>query len=381
MNPYKPRDTPEYALADDPEAEALARIAIVSQNAKAAWFGLLAALVFTVVTLMGHEDADFFAFGAATTLPVINLEVPPESFFLAAPILITALYVYLHLYLLNLWEVLSDAPPQIKGAPLAKKAYPAMINSAAIWYRNRRCGDGSFPPRPMGSLMAFVNTLLVWGFAWGVLVAMWWRSMPAHDPLTTWIVALCLTICVAVGTVGGVSARGQLRNQRTHDRRTRGWHGAANFILLLTALTSASLMRTAGQSPFNDDWLARADLAEKELTIKPADWLDYEQWVQDYEHTYKIRNGLRIGEALTGDHLTAFREDMKIRRKALTDALQNKTLRGRDLRNADLADTFLAGADLREARMEGADLSEANLKSTDLRGWSIAPQIRGFYGS
>ncbi len=47
---------------------------------------LLALLVFVGVTLMGHRDSDFFAFGAETQLPLVNISAPTVSFFIAAPI-------------------------------------------------------------------------------------------------------------------------------------------------------------------------------------------------------------------------------------------------------------------------------------------------------
>jgi hypothetical protein len=51
----------------------LDHIAEASKNARATWFGLLA---FVGVTLLAHKDADFFAYGAETQLPLIGLKVP-----------------------------------------------------------------------------------------------------------------------------------------------------------------------------------------------------------------------------------------------------------------------------------------------------------------
>ena len=71
----------------------IAKINELSLHLRSIWIGLLLALVFVGITLMGHRDADFFAFGAATTLPVVSVDVNPAAFFLAAPVLITAIYV------------------------------------------------------------------------------------------------------------------------------------------------------------------------------------------------------------------------------------------------------------------------------------------------
>ncbi len=53
---------PEPVPEPDPEI-ILDHIAEVSKNARATWFGLLGLLVFVGVTLLGHKDADFFAYG------------------------------------------------------------------------------------------------------------------------------------------------------------------------------------------------------------------------------------------------------------------------------------------------------------------------------
>ena len=54
----------------------LDHIAEVSRNASATWFGLLGLLAFVGITLLGHRDADFFARGAGTQLPLVNITVP-----------------------------------------------------------------------------------------------------------------------------------------------------------------------------------------------------------------------------------------------------------------------------------------------------------------
>ena len=59
---------PEPAPAIDAEtARQLDRIAEIARNVRATWFILLGVLAFAGVTLLGVEDADFFAVGRQTT--------------------------------------------------------------------------------------------------------------------------------------------------------------------------------------------------------------------------------------------------------------------------------------------------------------------------
>jgi hypothetical protein len=117
----KPAPTPDPTLALGP-AIILEHISQVSQNARATWYGLLGLLAFVGVTLLGHTDADFFAYGAQTQLPLVGITVPVEAFFIFAPVMVTALYAYLHLYLMSLWDTLADAPAVVDGQPLSEHA-------------------------------------------------------------------------------------------------------------------------------------------------------------------------------------------------------------------------------------------------------------------
>ncbi len=54
------------------EAHALERVDTITRNARAIWFGLLGALIFAGVTLLGVEDIDFFGVDRSTKLPLIG---------------------------------------------------------------------------------------------------------------------------------------------------------------------------------------------------------------------------------------------------------------------------------------------------------------------
>ena len=69
----------------------------------------------------------FFAFGGAKTeLPQFGISIPQIAFFYAAPVVISGLYIYLHLYLVSLWNTLADAPANIGGFPLSERIPPSI---------------------------------------------------------------------------------------------------------------------------------------------------------------------------------------------------------------------------------------------------------------
>ncbi len=116
----------------------LKHIEEVSRNARTTSFGALGVLVFGAIAVAGVEDRDFFTYGVETALPLVGVTVPTVPFFIAAPILILAIYIYLHLYLLKLWRGLGALPAHIhvegsiESVPLDDAVYPWLLSDAAI---------------------------------------------------------------------------------------------------------------------------------------------------------------------------------------------------------------------------------------------------------
>ncbi|MBY8977324.1 pentapeptide repeat-containing protein [Rhodobacteraceae bacterium NNCM2] len=377
MNPYiSPRPRPRDNGLD--------HIAAINQNARTSWFGLLALLVFVGVTLLGHRDADFFAYGASTQLPLVGVSVPPEAFFWTAPVLTAALYCYLHLYLLNLWEALAKAPARVEGERLADKVPPSLITTAALIYRNWRRKDGCHGPRPLSIATVFVSILLVWGFGWIILGALWIRSFPLHNEWMTMLVGLSLFISLDVGVISLFSASRLLAYPRSPNVAHLYPEHVVLRLTMFAVIGVCSWARTEDGLPvIGDDWLYPANLVEAELTQKPDDWRTHDEWMADYLAEYCKRNGIPLGaETCTADD-EAFLRDAKIRRKAHIGSLNKLSLQGRDLRKAKLVLAFLAGADLRAAKLNGAVLLGTQLQGAVLYGAQMqeadlgAAQIQG----
>ena len=140
----------------------LKHIEEVSRNARTTWFGMLGVLVFGAIAVAGVKDRDFFTYGVETALPLVGVTVPTLAFFVAAPILILAIYIYLHLYLLKLWRGLGTLPAHvhvdgsIESVPLDDAVYPWLLSDAAIhWKPGAR-------RRTLGWLTWLVSLALGW---------------------------------------------------------------------------------------------------------------------------------------------------------------------------------------------------------------------------
>ena len=168
----------------------IARINELSTLARTAWFSLLGYLVFVGITLLGVKDADFFVPSRQTDLPLVGVEIPTASFFWTAPILGAALYTYLHLFLIKLWDAHGEA-----RTTDADPTHHWLVNDFVL-IRQR---DPAARARPLAWLTDWITRLLVWAAGPIVLAYAWWRSMPAHNEWLTLLIAACLWLTLVVG--------------------------------------------------------------------------------------------------------------------------------------------------------------------------------------
>ncbi|MEL6966696.1 MAG: hypothetical protein AAGM04_04870, partial [Pseudomonadota bacterium] len=295
----------------------LQRIEEITKNARATWFTLIGALVFAAVTLASVEDASFFVSNSQTKLPLAGISVPIQSFFWAGSLLVAALYIYLHLYLEQLWHALGQAPARVDGAPLADRIYPWLVSDTALRTRDRmRLGRDttssgnrdhvrSSRNRSLGWMSDLVSFGLVWYFGLSVVTWFWWRSMPAHDIwLTGWLAAVLIVTALVF-----LSSLSNALRRLGERKKTRRWVPA--FTVAAVLVIGLTIVRThtdiwagdpridrsqlgQGCTEFQKDkrnrtfcpyWLnyamellrpARAEMAEFVFTKKPPGWLGKE---------------------------------------------------------------------------------------------------------
>jgi hypothetical protein len=224
---------PDRSRTDRRQAQ-IERINEISQLARTAWFTLLAYLVFVGITLLGVEEADFFVSSRQTQLPLINVAIPTASFFWSAPVLGAALFTYLHLLLIKLWD--AHHPPTRDSDP----THQWLVNDFVLI----RQGDPVARARPLSWLTVFITRLLVWAAGPLVLAYAWWRSMPAHDEWLTLLIAACLGVTLYVGFTSWARVESRLRPWREPWwRGWRKWTATVGGALLLVAV---SWLRTEG---------------------------------------------------------------------------------------------------------------------------------------
>jgi uncharacterized protein YjbI with pentapeptide repeats len=325
--------------------DALKHVEETSRNASTVFFGLLAASLYSWLTIATTTDVALITGTASSPLPIINTNIALSGFYLAAPLILIAVYVYFHLYLQRLWGCLASLPAVFPdGEALDDKAYPWLLNSLV------RVHFKKLAHRPRTRWEKYLSILLAWWVVPVTLVFFWLRFLPRHDWPVTWLHVVLIAIAAWFGVdsyrLAVRTLRGEKLNRGDQPRPVRIWRtvrrnltagmAAAGFgagivvaLSVDTAIEPGDDLLTALGSGLGYE--TYAELTDDDISTKPSGW--------------------------TGQDETA---EVEIAQVKAAD------LERRDLRNADAHRAFLVKADLSSADLRSADLSRADLKFADL---------------
>jgi uncharacterized protein YjbI with pentapeptide repeats len=358
----------------------------ISDNAQKLFVAMLAACLYSWLTIATTTDVNLITNRASSALPIIQTSIPIVSFYVVTPLLLLGAYFYFHFYLQKLWDELGSLPavfPDYK--PLQTKADPWLISDLVRAHVARlRTG------RPFLSyFQVWVSILLAWWLVPITLVLFWGRYLPRHDLKGTVfhsvLAGIAVTAAVSLYHLAGTTLRGAERKPFIWDTaivRGRAYKPIFLFLGSVAALLMVALAAINGVRSSNSDsdywpkssspagWVPRvmsdfgytpfANLASADISIKPANWTGKS------DSELESVTGLQMAgvDLRYADMRSAF-----LPKTILTDAhLEGADLFLADLRQAELAGAKLKGTDLMGAHLNGADLVGADLQGADLAG-------------
>ena len=363
---------------------ALDHVAAISGEARKIFIGLLAACVYSWLVIGTTTDVALILNTASSPLPIINTPIPIADFYWVAATILTAVYCYLHFYLLRLWRTLATLPAVFPdGVALDDKADPWLLTGLVRTYMPRT------PARPLGYAENAVSVLLGWLLVPFTLFYYWWRLLPAHHINRLIWLALLIAFTTFIGWRTFDLARTTLQRQVALSNRARAllggvWrdfhasNGEIVVFCLVSGIIGVSSMFACWQSPREVDtnsivvfspYAAWQSLRKVDPT--PAKLLNFVGI-----RTYADLREVNVAERPDGwdgkDWSKVERVDLRGRNLAFADAtgvfLANADLRGADLKGADLQFAEVQGADLSGAHLQGVDLNGAYLQGADLSG-------------
>ncbi len=389
--------------ADTSTDDQINRINELSRTARATWLSLLGYLAFVGVTLLGVEDVDFFDPSRQTDLPLIGVAIPTASFFIFAPILGAALYIYLHLYLLKLWDELATVPNTHKNAPISDHLTPWLINDLGLSLRT----DEALRKRPLGRLSKWVTIALVFLAGPMILAGFWVRSFPALNEWMTLFIAALVYLALRSGFISWRYLRNLIKGTDITTTKRYNILNPKIAAPFLFGLVTISWLATEGDFDFYTGVkitglqpLARANLSGQNLSERPKEWRDINTAQRRFRATWSRRQNIPLDtcgqiyrtDAPAPTNLTFLREnwcetksltaectlyfakldkrfltEWTEERKSLMIGVKTANLEKRDLRNANLSEAFLVQANLKRARLERANLWRARLEGANFR--------------
>ena len=367
------------------EFEGLKTVEETSNSARKIFLAMLAGCAYAALTIFSTADERLITNSASSPLPIIQTPIPIAGFYYVAPIILLAIYFYLHLYMQNLWHLLSKLPAVFPdGAPLDDKSHPWLLNKLVRSHfpllRKER--------PPLSYFQAGISTLLAWWAVPFTVAIFWLWYVRVHD----WIGTGMHIGFLGVGVISAIHF--QQLAKATLRGREMGRIRLTHFIFIPAAF-GAMVLILAGSISFGavtgkrDDLIPKTlelvgsrafvDLTNKDVSTKPPNW-DRDRALaaiaagaspnpQPDEGSKKQDSnsdtegiGLIIGARLEGAdlrHARAFRAFL------VKANLVGAYLQGADLGIANLQGAVLLGAKLEGANLQGADLRFARFLTRD----------------
>ncbi len=325
----------EAKTDDKPEAPPalLANIAEASRNARSIYLLFVGLLAYTALTVASTSDRRLIL-NEPARLPVINLDVPLDGFFILAPFLAIFMFVYCQLYLHKLKRLFDDLRTNFRPIAEEREIYPWMLNFAA------ELGSG-FVARTQRFI---VNFSLWWSLPMVLMLLAAWY-LKKHDPLLSVVVG----IMPLLGTLLVIAFWMQYQQ------------APGNPLKLTGAMRSLLAIVLVFEIYFFGFFMPRALRGERLIGTWPAVDLSYQNLVnKESGGTFwvNLRNARLQGADFTG----------AILEKA---DLRQAHLEGAKLVEADLRTANLSGANLRGANLTDVRLDSAKLDSADFGGGNI----------
>ena len=381
------------------ESKRLPLVEEASKNAKRIFLWMQLASAYCWLTVYTTTDAGLLTNSPSSTLPVIGSNVPIVGFYWVVPILLVVFYIYFHLYLQRLWEVLALMPAVFQdGRTLDKAVYPWMITGLVHSYFPRL---EEYRP-PLYALQRLAILISVWFVVPGTIVRMWWRFLVRQDVFGTFGHVACELAAVVAGVMIYRLAKRTLRGESNTAwkdlwQMTRRQLAASVIGVLLFCSFSGlaiygvpstedeespsrlkrrpRLKRLPRPNPEESFIRAafpfRANFQDADVSKKPTHWTAEEPFLTHVKGARLRGRNLRYLEA----------EKAFLARADLTGAdlsfaeLQRADLREADLVYGTLTLAHLSGANLSAANLEGAQLSGADLFGANLSQATLARAV------
>ncbi|PHS05723.1 MAG: hypothetical protein COA78_15035 [Blastopirellula sp.] len=385
------KSPPKHSSAKQVE-ELLDAVNAASSQARNMWLGFLGLFSYLCVAIAGVSHVDLLL-NNLVKLPIVDVEIPLSSFFIAAPVL----FVLVHLGLL------------VQHALLSKKIHDFLhiLDDGIIWgpgpdkirgrvhsYAQTQLICGPERSRVLGLFLHIMTWTTLYGLPVLLLLSFQIRFLPYHDEWVTFGHAVTLSIeILCIFLIGLFIARPSASFFRSFADNIKTKPLLSFFVALFCPIAIYLSVFVLTVPDSHMDNYRQQQPAGLSWIFNPADWLTKTIFVANHPPkagnsgpSWKLdRNLVVIDVDVVPDKDDAYEEiSHRIRNRDLRYALLDRSdLHRVDFSNSDLTGVSAVGtrfekskfglstlirADLQDAVMKGATFYFAQMQGANLKG-------------
>jgi uncharacterized protein YjbI with pentapeptide repeats len=328
-----PREAPPEPQKPEAPDWLYKNIEEVSKNAAKVYLVYMGFMAYAALTAISTPDRGLILNDKAH-LPIVNIDVSANGFFIFAPLLVITIFLYLQIYLQRQMHLLAFLDTQYEPMQ-GRRLYPWIVNIAM--YPN---------PGFMGKLQKLAVTLCIWIAPVVALNVISLSYIRKHDVVAVYAVALL----ALVGTLVIVFFWKAYGARMKSRRRKLAWV-MIFFVVGFELFVLYPVIPRALEGVF-----FCVNLSYQKLVNEPS--VDYPSMYWQNLRFARLEGANLEGSVLKRADLTAASLERAWLYRAI---LQGARLQGARLRGAILSDAFLNEAHLEEAHLEEAHLKRAHL--------------------
>ncbi len=374
--------------------DGLERITEVTSHARPVLFSIIAACLFSLLTIFSASDLDLIQNAMSSQVPTVGITIDIISFFRVVPLVLLGMYLYLHFYLYNLWRYASYLPEVFQdGLPLKMKACPWLLNIMFERYRPKLSEQAEIRVDKTYSSLGFAASLFVtWGLVPITLFFFWEQYLVLHETVVTLLLTVCVALAVFFATdsfkaavktlrAGGIVTIDQ-EDAKPESLIQRFALPLGGTAVTLAALIGFTCLVNHGIPGWIDSWLLDSnkhaqtesnfieawldsqfypDLRRRDVSVKESGWQEYEKYLTGLEikEEKKRKARERKNDGYDTSLVTARKNE-----KEPTDESENDDA---PPLHPPVKRALLPDRNLRGIKAEGVFLFQANLQNADLR--------------
>jgi hypothetical protein len=329
---------------DTPPDWLINNITEASKNARQIYFIYIIFIMYAVLVIISTSDENI-VLNRSAHLPIINVNIPLNGFYILSPIIAIFIFVYFQLYLFKIKYLIDDL--RVKYLKVEeRRLYPWMLNIA------------DYPEKGViGIIQTAIGKISIWCLLpiFLSVVTIWY--IKRHDPLlpyifsTGTILITFITICFWYYFDFEVNFSLSGFIKKNYIKIMIFLAIIIPHLLLITKVIPSA--NKGDDIKYLKNWIM-IDLSYQKLSIQPE---------QDVEESFLIKSKLYCSELQSSENPYSINLE--------GTHLEGADLTSTNLRQANLGKAHLQKAHMSKAVLERANLEEANLQQAVLFGVNL----------